>query len=182
MGVAKAYVSKVGAGPFPTEILGEEAERLRKLGNEYGTTTGRPRRVGWLDIPMLRYSTMMNDVDVIAMTRLDTLGQLGRIKVCYQYASDSGPVDVIPRNLEDVQGGIRPLYKEFTGWGGPLDAQTLNAVVEKGYYALPQGMREYVEYVEKVLGIPVEIISLGGERREYTIRKGGSMKVSRVTG
>lgn len=168
IGVAKAYMSKVGSGPFPSEIQGEEANRLRELGHEYGTTTGRPRRVGWFDVPLLKYSTMMNDVDAIALTRLDTLGQMDKIRICTSYRKDGKEIDYIPRSFDELSQ-IELEYLDMKPWG-----KITPKAGGFAYEDLPSEMLEYVKKVEELLGIPVDIISLG-EGRENTIVRGDSV-------
>jgi adenylosuccinate synthase len=168
IGVMKAYVSKVGSGPFPTEIDGDLAVKLRDLGHEYGTTTGRPRRVGWLDLPLLNYSSRLNDVDSFALTNVDTLGKLGEVKVCEKYLQDGKEVDFIPRSLEEIEK-IKIGYRTMKPWGN-LDVEYIFSKPEGQYERLPVELRDYVELIEGNTGKPVEIISLG-ERRENTIHR-----------
>ncbi|MHB1470181.1 MAG: adenylosuccinate synthase [Thermoplasmataceae archaeon] len=168
IGVIKAYMSKVGSGPFPTEIEGDLAVRLRDLGHEYGTTTGRPRRVGWLDLPLLNYASRLNDVDSFAITNVDTLGKLDEIKVCEKYLKDGKEVDFIPRSLEEIKT-ISISYKTIRPWGN-LDIENIFSSPDGQYDRLPVELRNYVELIEKNTGKPVEIISLG-ERRENTIHR-----------
>lgn len=163
LGVVKAYMSKVGAGPFPTELLGEQAEKLREIGHEYGTATGRPRRVGWLDLPMLKYSIKMNDVDALALTRLDTLGEMDSIRVCTSYLRNGEELDYIPRSFKELDE-LELTYVDVPSWG-ILSEEALNA---QDYNKLPANMRSYVEFIEKELGVPVDVISLG-EGREHTL-------------
>ncbi len=167
IGVVKAYTSKVGAGPFPTELEGKEAERLRDLGNEYGTTTGRPRRVGWLDLNLLSYAIRINDVDTLAITKVDTLGQMGKIFVGEAYKLNGEEINYIPRSLEEL-GNVKVSYREFKPWGD------LSGLGKDGgeirYSELPAELKDYVEYVEKRIRRPIEIISLGADRNK-TIRK-----------
>lgn len=171
LGVAKAYMSKVGAGPFPTEMLGKEADDLRELAGEYGTATGRPRRVGWLDLPMLKYTTALNDVDGIALTRLDTLGDLDRIKVCTSYRRDGKELDYIPRSFKDMEG-LDLVYTEFDSWG-KIDHEIIK---QDKYQALPQNLRNYISLIEKELGIPVDVLSLGEGRENTLIRDKSRLK------
>ncbi len=171
LGVAKAYMSKVGAGPFPTEMLGKEADDLRELAGEYGTATGRPRRVGWLDLPMLKYTTALNDVDGIALTRLDTLGELDKIKVCTSYKRDGKELDYIPRSFKDMEG-LDLAYTEFDSWG-KIDHEIIK---QDKYQALPQNLRNYISLIEKELGIPVDVLSLGEGRENTLIRDKSRLK------
>ena len=164
IGVFKAYTSKVGSGPFPSEILNDST--LRDLGSEYGTTTGRPRRVGWLDLPLLKYTSMMNDVDSLAITKVDVLGQLKTIKVATKYTIDGNEIDYFPRRLEDFDK-LKVEYVEFPGWGG---IENQDAILSGGYEELPANMKKFLEFIEKETGKSIDIISLG-EDRKMTITK-----------
>lgn len=164
IGVFKAYTSKVGSGPFPSEILNDST--LRDLGSEYGTTTGRPRRVGWLDLPLLKYTSMMNDVDSLAITKVDVLGQLKTIKVATKYTIDGNEIDYFPRRLEDFDK-LKVEYMEFPGWGG---IENQDAILSGGYEELPANMKKFLEFIEKETGKSIDIISLG-EDRKMTITK-----------
>lgn len=168
LGVVKAYMSKVGAGPFPTEIQGPVADRLREIGHEYGTATGRPRRVGWLDLPMLKYSIRMNDIDAIALTRLDTLGEMDSIRVCTSYKKDGKELNYIPRSFEELEE-LELTFMDVDSWG-KLDPEVLK---KHDYSVLPQKMKDYIGIIEKELKVPVEVLSLG-EGRENTIVTNGS--------
>lgn len=169
LGVAKGYMSKVGEGPFPTEIHGNEAVEMRDMAGEYGTATGRPRRVGWLDLPMLKYSTALNDVDGIALTRLDTLGELKTIKVCTSYKRNGKELDYVPRSYKDTEG-LELTYKEIKPWG-KIDHEVIR---EDNYQAFPESLKEYISLIEKELNIPVDVLSLG-EGRENTLIRDHSM-------
>jgi adenylosuccinate synthase len=164
IGVFKAYTSKVGSGPFPSEILNDST--LRDLGSEYGTTTGRPRRVGWLDLPLLKYTSMMNDVDSLAITKVDVLGQLKTIKVATKYTIDGNEIDYFPKRLEDFDK-LKVEYVEFPGWGG---IENQDAILSGGYEELPANMKKFLEFIEKETGKSIDIISLG-EDRKMTITK-----------
>ena len=164
IGVFKAYTSKVGSGPFPSEILNDST--LRDLGSEYGTTTGRPRRVGWLDLPLLKYTSMMNDVDSLAITKVDVLGQLKTIKVATKYIIDGKEIDYFPKRLEDFDK-LKVEYVEFPGWGS---IENQDAILSGGYEELPENMRKFLEFIEKETGKNIDIISLG-EDRKMTITK-----------
>lgn len=162
IGVVKSYVSRVGSGPFPTELSGKQAEDLRNLGHEYGTTTGRPRRVGWLDIPMLKYAIRMNDVDTIALTRLDTLGQMNEIKVCTSYMKDGKEQTHIPRTALEMEG-LELSYRSFEPWG-PID----NSRGGLTFDSLPDGAKTFIKFIEAMVGVKIGIISLG-QGRENSI-------------
>ena len=161
--VVKAYTTRVGEGPFPTEDFTEMGEKLRANGGEYGATTGRPRRCGWLDIPALRYSMELNGANVIALTKLDVLTGMGGIKVCTAYEKDgkrltSWPTDI--RTLSDIQ----PVYETLPGWNDDIT----NC---KSFEELPANAQSYVKYIESALNVPVGLIGVGADRNQ-TINKG----------
>ncbi|WMT54145.1 adenylosuccinate synthase [Ferroplasma acidiphilum] len=164
IGVFKAYTSKVGSGPFPSEIIGDST--LRDLGSEYGTTTGRPRRVGWLDLPLLKYTIMMNDVDSLAITKVDILGKMKTIKIATNYTIDGKEIDYFPRRLDDFEK-LHVDYVELPGWG---DIKNPEDIIANGYQALPENMKKYIEFIEEKTGKTIDIISLGEDRR-MTITK-----------
>ncbi len=159
-GIVKAYCTRVGSGPFPTELLDETGEELRKKGNEFGSTTGRPRRCGWLDLPALKYSIMINGVTDLIMTKADVLSGFETIKVCVGYKVDGKPIDHIPF---DVNAPIEPVYKEMKGWADDI---TDNA----SFDSLPAALKDYVSFIEKETGIPFRIISVSPDR-DKTILK-----------
>lgn len=167
IGVVKAYTSRVGAGPFPTELDGKKAENLRNYGNEYGTTTGRPRRVGWLDLNLVSYAIRINDVDTIALTKVDTLGQMPEVLVGEKYVLDGKEISYIPRSHDEL-GSVEVTYSEFRPWGDLSDIGKGGKEIR--YSDLPVELKEYIEYVENRVKRPVEIISLGADRNK-TIRK-----------
>lgn len=154
IGVVKAYMSKVGSGIFPTEILGSEADRLRTEGNEYGTTTGRPRRVGWLDLKLLKYAIRLNDVDYLALTRVDTLGIFDTIRVVTGYGNPDEEFSSSDKNLE---------FQEFQGWG-KLDNDKLADITRHGFNALPENLARYIDFIEKNVGRKINIVSVGSKR------------------
>jgi adenylosuccinate synthase len=157
IGVAKAYVTRVGEGPFPTEIEGAAQARVRELGAEYGTTTGRERRCGWLDLVALRFATRVNGLTSIALTKLDVLSEFEEIPVCIRYRlPDGSETDEFPAHQSDFHHA-RPVYETLRGWREPLDA-----VEELG--GLPSAARQYVEYVEAALDLEVSMIGTGAER------------------
>jgi len=155
VGVAKAYTTRVGSGPFPTEMQGEIAERIRSAGGEYGATTGRPRRIGWLDIPQLRYAVELNGVDSVFMTRIDTLSGLEKVKVCVSYENAAR----FPEDLKALES-VRPRYVELEGWPRIDDAERAR-LMREGYGALHPNARRYVEFVESELGVPVSHVGIG---------------------
>jgi adenylosuccinate synthase len=157
IGVAKAYVTRVGEGPFPTEIEGPAQARVRELGAEYGTTTGRERRCGWLDLVALRFAARLNGLTSLAMTKLDVLSEFEEVPVCVRYRlPDGSETDEFPAHQSDFHHA-RPVYEILDGWRDPLDG------VEE-LAALPAQARRYVEYVEAALDLEVSMIGTGAER------------------
>jgi adenylosuccinate synthase len=165
IGVTKAYTTRVGEGPFPTELKDETGERLRKAGNEYGTTTGRPRRCGWIDLVILKYAKMVNGLTELAMTKLDVLDGVNPIKLCVAYEINGKRIENFP-SLSDTLAKVRPVYIEMEGWER-LDREM---IVKEGYRALPEQARAYLERVEKEAGTPIRIISFGSERNETIVK------------
>jgi adenylosuccinate synthase len=165
LGVAKAYVTRVGEGPFPTEIEGEAQARVRELGREYGTTTGRERRCGWLDLVALRFAARVNGLTSLALTKLDVLSEFDEIPVCVRYRlPDGGESDEFPAHQSDFHHA-RPVYETLAGWRDRLDG--VSDVTE-----LPAAARRYVEFVEGALELEVSMIGTGAEReRVITTRE-----------
>lgn len=161
IGVVKAYSSRVGDGPFPTELLDETGSFIREKGNEYGTTTGRPRRCGWLDIVAVRHAAMVNALDCIAVTRLDVLSGLPTLKICSGYRSGSVEIRDFPANPK-VLAECEPVYEELPGWMSDLSAV-------RCYDALPTEAKHYLRRIEELSGLPVAVLSIGRERSQ-TIR------------
>lgn len=159
IGVAKAYTTRVGEGPFPTELNDKILEYFRSEGGEFGATTGRPRRCGWLDLVLLRRAVIINNVTDLVVTKLDVLGGLEKIKVCVAYKYKGKILKSFPYSLENVQ----PVYKEFKGWGS-----CINKI--RNFSKLPQAAREYIKFIESFLGIKVKFISVG-ERREAIFKR-----------
>ena len=160
-GIFKAYCTRVGSGPFPTELTDDTGELLRKKGNEFGSTTGRPRRCGWLDLPALRYAIMLNGVTQLIMMKSDVLSGLKKIKVCTHYIYKDEQVNYMPFDL--VHNAATPVYDELEGWDASLDhVQDINS--------LPAALHRYVEYIEKATGVPVTIISVGPDRSQTLLR------------
>ncbi|TZE80863.1 adenylosuccinate synthase [Calorimonas adulescens] len=162
IGVAKAYTTRVGRGPFPTEIEGEVGDYIRDRGYEFGTTTGRPRRVGWLDLVVLRYAVRVNGLTSIALTKLDTLDGLEGIDVCTAYRIDGRSVYDFPSDL-DALNRAKPEYHVMKGW----DADISGA---RKFSDLPEEAREYIEFIEDNVGVSVNIISVGPERHQTIVR------------
>ena len=161
--VVKAYTTRVGEGPMPTEEPGETGERLRNAGEEFGATTGRPRRCGWLDMVGLKYSMALNGVDVIALTKLDVLSGMPEIKVCTGYEYDGRRLEGFPASPH-ILDEVVPIYETLPGWKGDISGCT-------SFDSLPREARGYVEYIEKGLGVPVKLIGVGQDRGQ-TIDRG----------
>ncbi len=157
-GIFKAYCTRVGSGPFPTELLDAVGERIRAVGNEVGATTGRPRRCGWLDIPLLKYAAMINGVTKMFMMKADVLSDFDEIKICTHYKMEDGTItDRIPFDL--VNQNVEPIYKVFKGW-----TEDLTRITEVD--DLPSQVVNYMEYIEREVGIPIHWISLGPNRTQ----------------
>jgi adenylosuccinate synthase len=156
VGVAKAYISRVGSGPFPTELMDDVGEKMVQIGGEYGTVTGRRRRCGWLDTVALRYATRINGLTDIALTKLDVLSEFDRLKVCVAYETDEGRFDEFPRQ-QRVLYESRPVYEELSGWAEDISGA-------RSLEDLPPKARDYIAYVEKAAGVPVTMVSVGPQR------------------
>jgi adenylosuccinate synthase len=159
-GIFKAYCSRVGSGPFPTELFDETGDRLRDIGKEYGSTTGRPRRCGWLDLVALKYSVMLNGVTALIMMKADVMNDFDTIKVAVDYDSADGETSQFPYELSD---DVKPLYREFEGWKCDINK------VRK-YEDFPPQFKQYVEFIEAECGVPIKILSVGPDREETIIR------------
>ena len=158
MGISKAYTTRVGGGPFPTELDDALGERLRKVGDEYGATTGRPRRCGWLDAVVLRYAVRVNGLWGLALTKMDVLSGLDTLKICTGYEIDGQQVSELPGELEELSR-VKPVYEELPGWPEKLaGARTLED--------LPAAAMRYVRRVEELCGVPVVCVSVGADRGE----------------
>ena len=163
LGVAKAYVTRVGQGPFPTEIEGPDQERVRELGAEYGTVTGRQRRCGWLDLVALRFAVRVNGLTALALTKLDVLSAFDELPVCVRYRlRDGGETDEFPAHQSDFHH-CQPVYEVLPGWGEPLDGC---AELDD----LPGPARRYVEFVEHMLDVEVSLVGIGAERGQVLAR------------
>ncbi|MBI5246636.1 MAG: adenylosuccinate synthase [Elusimicrobia bacterium] len=162
MGVTKAYTTRVGLGPFPTEIDGHVAHYVREVGKEYGTTTGRARRIGWLDVPQLKAAIRMNGMTAVTMTKLDTLTGVHPIKVCVGYKLGKKRLADFPVSRRD-QLEVEPIYESYPGFSGDLTKA-------RKFSDLPRGAREYVLAVEKRLGVPISIVSVGQSREQTIVR------------
>lgn len=156
-GIFKAYSTRVGSGPFPTELLDEQGELMRKQGNEFGSTTGRPRRCGWIDLPSLKYSIMINGVTQLLMMKADVLNIFPIIKICTQYKLADGSItETIPYEL--VHEKIEPLYTEVKGWNTSLEGITETK--------MPKELSDYINLLEKSLGVPITLLSTGPDRKQ----------------
>ena len=158
LGITKAYTTRVGGGPFPTELSDATGDRLRKVGDEYGATTGRPRRCGWLDTVVLRYSARVNGMWGLALTKMDILSGLDTLKVCTAYELDGQRVTELPGDIEEFSR-VQPIYEELQGW-----EQTLAGA--RTFDDLPPAAQRYVRRIEEIVGVPVVCVSVGAERGE----------------
>jgi adenylosuccinate synthase len=163
LGVAKAYTTRVGEGPFPTELTGEVGEQLRQVGHEFGTTTGRPRRCGWLDLPVLRYARRVNGLDALAVTKLDVLAGLHPLQVAVRYRLESQDVPVFPVAAPGLER-LEVVYDELDGWDEDITGV-------RSFGDLPKPAQDYVLRIEQEVGVPVTLVGVGPER-EQLIRRG----------
>ncbi|MBL4743000.1 MAG: hypothetical protein COB75_08860 [Idiomarina sp.] len=161
-GIFKAYCTRVGSGPFPTELDGEVGERMRKAGHEFGATTGRPRRCGWIDIPALKYACMINGVTQLIMTKADVLSEFEHIKVCTAYEYLGEKIDYLPFDV--VGSELTPVYEELEGWSEDLTG--LGSIDE-----IPSTLQAYIDYLERILETPITIVSVGPDRNQTLMRE-----------
>jgi len=161
-GIFKAYCTRVGSGPFPTELFDKNGEEMAKIGNEFGATTGRPRRCGWLDLPALKYVVMINGVTELFMMKSDVLSTFQIIKACTHYKlADGSTTDEFPYDIAKDQ--LTPIYKEFRGWKNSLDAI-------EDFEELPDALKEYIVFIEQYLSVPINMVSIGPDRTQTIIR------------
>jgi adenylosuccinate synthase len=161
-GIFKAYSTRVGSGPFATELLDEQGEQMRKQGNEFGSTTGRPRRCGWIDLPSLKYSIMINGVTQLFMMKADVLSIFKTIKICTKYQLKDGSItDMLP--YEQIHEKITPIYVEVKGWN-----VSLSGISED---SMPAELGQYIDYLEKELNVPITLISTGPDRTQTVYRQ-----------
>jgi adenylosuccinate synthase len=160
-GIFKAYCTRVGSGPFPTELCDETGSSLRDLGREFGSTTGRPRRCGWLDLPALKYSIMINGITQLFMTKADVMSGFKTIKICTSYKTDGVECIELPLSTDSV---IEPVYTEMKGW-----AENISAT--KDYNKLPEALKNYIEFIETQTGVPITMVSVGPDREETIFRE-----------
>ncbi|MGE5436197.1 MAG: adenylosuccinate synthase [Syntrophothermus sp.] len=158
IGIVKAYTTRVGAGPFPTELLDEDGERLRSVGAEYGATTGRPRRCGWFDAPLVKYSAMVNGITSVAITKLDVLSSFEKIKVCIGYEIDGKVVHSFPTDVERLEK-VKPVYEVLDGWNSDITKALT-------YDELPSKTKEYLKFIGEQANININIISVGPKREQ----------------
>lgn len=156
-GIFKAYCTRVGSGPFPTELMDETGERMRQEGREFGSTTGRPRRCGWIDLPTLKYSIMLNGVTQLVMMKVDVLNIFDEIKVCTHYELPDGSItDELPYDMTDIE--IKPIYTTLPGWN-----ESLEGIVD--FEKMPEALKNYTAYLEKALNTPITYVSTGPDRK-----------------
>jgi adenylosuccinate synthase len=167
IGVSKAYITRVGAGPFPTELNDEFGDHIRKRGNEFGSVTGRPRRCGWFDVPLLRYTQAINGFDSLVVTKLDVLDELDTIQVCVAYKVDGSLVEDMPATAHRMSR-IEPVYESMPGWKSPTRSLTDPA-------QLPQRAKDYLNLLEERTGVEIGCISTGPERTETVILPGSRL-------
>jgi len=160
-GIFKAYCTRVGSGPFPTELHDDVGASLRNIGREFGSTTGRPRRCGWLDLPALKYSIMINGITQLFMTKADVMSGFRTVKICTSYRVDGKECIEIPFNTDSV---IEPVYKDLTGWD-----EDITGIRE--FDKLPDNLKSYIEFIEQQTGVPVTMVSVGPDREETIFRK-----------
>lgn len=163
MGITKAYCTRVGNGPFPTELLGETGEELRKKGHEFGATTGRPRRCGWLDLVALKYACRINGINELTLTKMDVMDGFEEIKVCTGYKINGGEeTKVFPLCLDEIEN-VEPVYTSMPGWDKDISGMTK-------WDELPDAAKSYIDFVEKYIGVKFTIISTGPKRTETIVR------------
>jgi len=162
MGITKAYCTRVGNGPFPTELLGETGESLRKKGHEFGATTGRPRRCGWLDLVALKYACRINGLNELTLTKMDVMDGFDTIKICTSYRIGDTETNVFPLSLKNLEK-VEPIYTELQGWDQDISGIT-------AWEELPDTAQSYIQFIENYLGVPFKIISTGPKRNETIIR------------
>jgi adenylosuccinate synthase len=161
-GIFKAYCTRVGSGPFPTELHDETGDQIRNNGREFGSVTGRPRRTGWLDIPALKYAVMINGVTELLMMKADILSGFEKIKVCTAYNYQGKQIDYLP--FDYSPGLLTPVYTELKGWNQDLTG--LNSPDQ-----MPDALNEYISFIEKAVGVPITVVSVGPDRTQTLIRK-----------
>ncbi len=162
IGIFKAYCTRVGSGPFPTELLDDTGEQMRQIGREFGSTTGRPRRCGWLDLPALKYAIMINGVSELIMMKADVLSGFDTLKVCTHYEYQGKKIDYLPYDI--VTEDAKPIYTDIKGWKEDLTQMT-------NENAMPVELTNYIDFIEKNTGVPITIVSLGPDRKQTIMMK-----------
>ena len=161
LGIFKAYCTRVGSGPFPTELFDKDGDTLCDIGREFGSTTGRKRRCGWLDIPALNYAVMLNGVSELLMMKTDVLNTFESLKICTAYKLKNGEIiDYLPYDLEDIE---EPIYQEFKGWNSDISKLT-------SYDDFPKELNEYIKFIEEKTGVTITVVSVGPDRTETIIK------------
>ncbi|MGA8598147.1 MAG: adenylosuccinate synthase [Bryobacteraceae bacterium] len=168
IGVSKAYITRVGSGPFPSEDRGEWGEKIRRAGNEFGSVTGRPRRCGWFDVPLLRYTAEVNGFDSLIITKLDVLDELEQIPVCVAYEVDGQVMSQMPASTRKMEA-IKPLFECLPGWRTSTRSAT-------SIDSLPSGAKDYLRFLEERTGVEVGSVSIGPERNETMIVSGSKLE------
>lgn len=158
IGVAKAYTTRVGGGPFPTEQDNATGQRIRELGNEYGTTTGRPRRCGWFDAVAVRYTARLSGIDCLALMMMDVLSQLPEIKICTAYELDGETINRFPSQVRDLRR-VKPVYETWPGW--EQDVTKVKKLAD-----FPAGARRYLDRISELVGKPIDVVSVGPDREQ----------------
>lgn len=161
LGVFKAYCTRVGSGPFPTELFDKDGEKIRETGREFGSTTGRPRRCGWLDLPALNYAIMLNGVTELIVTKIDVLNSFEELKICKSYNFKNNIIDFIP--FEAEESALIPNYEEISGWNS-----NINEIMT--YNQFPEKLKNYITYIENNVNIPISIVSNGPDRTKTIFR------------
>ena len=162
LGIFKAYCTRVGSGPFPTELEDETGEQMRQIGREFGSTTGRPRRCGWLDIPALKYACMINGVTELIMMKTDVLSGFETLQVCTHYSLNGEKIDYFPYDIDPSK--VQPIYTEVKGWNSDLTGM-------RSMESLPVEVTDYIAFIEQQLEIPVTFVSVGPDRTQTIIRE-----------
>jgi adenylosuccinate synthase len=157
-GIVKAYTTRVGNGPFPTELTNDEGEKLRKIGDEFGATTGRPRRCGWFDAFLVSYSQMVNGISAVAITKLDVLSCFEKINVCVGYEMNGKRIKYFPTSVEQLSS-VTPIYEELDGWNEDISNCS-------SYKELPEKTKEYLNFIAEKSGVSIEIVSVGPKRKQ----------------
>ena len=156
-GIFKAYATRVGSGPFPTELFDKDGKILAKVGNEFGSTTGRARRCGWIDLVALKYSVEINGITQLMMMKGDVLSGFKRIKICTAYQINGVEINYLPYNIST--NNLKPIFKEITGWDEDLTTITK-------FSNLPKNFVKYISFLENTLEVPIEIVSVGPDRKQ----------------